>query len=245
MLIRYDGAWIASAIPLVLDDTFIALSNTAESNREQAAQAVANAITLAEQVANRPERVFGLGYDINEEGIQLTDSKGASHLVKFKGVDGININVTSNGVQIDASQLSNELHALEQSVASGANVAGIDGRLSVVEGNVSTLLNQTTVSPTAFSSLLSRVDELPTADDVSGRLSLLGGTMQGALTMGSNRILEVGQPVNHNDAARKADVDAVKSYADSNFLSKTLVLYIWQSARLMLHVLYSTLVLCS
>ena len=89
--------------------------------------------------------------------------------------------MTNNGVQIDASQLSNEL--LEQSVASGVNVAGIDGRLSVVEGNVSTLLNQATVSPTAFSSLLSRVDALPTVDDVSGRLSLLGGTMQGALTM--------------------------------------------------------------
>ena len=128
--------------------------------------------------------------------------------------------MTSNGVQIDASELSNELHALEQSVASGANVAGIDTRLGVVEGNISTLLNQTTVSPSAFSALLPRVDGLPTADDVSGRLSLLGGTMQGPLTMGSSRILEVGQPVNHNDAARKADVDAVKSYADSNFLNK-------------------------
>ena len=80
MLIRYDGAWVASAIPLVLDDSFVALSNTVETNREQAAQAVANAITLIEQVANRPERVFGLGYDINEEGIQLTDSKGQAIL---------------------------------------------------------------------------------------------------------------------------------------------------------------------
>ena len=77
MLVRYDGAWVASAIPLVLDDSFVALSNTVEANREYAAQAVANAITLIEQVANRPERVFGLGYDINEDGIQLTDSMRA------------------------------------------------------------------------------------------------------------------------------------------------------------------------
>lgn len=224
MLVRYDDAWVASAIPLVLDDSFVALSNTVEFNREQAAQAVANAITLIEQVANRPERVFGLGYDINEDGIQLTDSKGPSHLVKFSGASGININVTNNGIQIDASELSNELDSLQQSVASGANVAGIDSRLGVVEGNVSTLLNQPTVNPTAFSELSTKVDALPTAEDVSNRLSLLGGTMQGPLTMGGSRVLDVGQPVNNNDAARKADVDAVKTYADNTFLNKSLAI---------------------
>ena len=224
MLVRYDGAWVASAIPLVLDDSFVALSNTVEANREHASQEVANAIALIEQVANRPERIFGLSYDVNEDGIQLTDSKGQGHLVKFQGSNGINVDVTSNGIQIDASDLTNSFAALQQMVASGENVASIDSRLGVVEGNVSTLLNQATVSPAAFSSLSAKVDDLPTTQDVSGRLSLLGGTMEGPLTMGSSRILEVGQPVNHNDAARKADVDAVKSYADNTFLNKSLAI---------------------
>ena len=221
-LIRYDGAWVASAIPLVLDDSFIALENEVERNRINAADAVKNALTQIEAVANRPERVFGLGYDINEEGIQLTDSKGSSHLVKFTGADGINVNVTNNGIQIDASALSNEIHALEQTVASDVNVAAVSSRLTTVEGNVSTLLNTPTVSPTAFSALSTKVDGLPSAADVSNRLSLLGGTMQGPLTLAGQRILEVGVPVNHNDAARKVDVDAVKSYADNTFLNKNL-----------------------
>ena len=220
MLIRYDGAWIASAIPLVLDDSFVTLSNTVEANRESAEQAVNNVIALIEQVASRPERKFGLHYDINEEGIQLTDSKGDSHIVKFAGVDGINVNVTNTGIQIDASQLSNEIHALEQTVASDANVAGIADRLSVVEGNVGTLLNTSVVSPNSFSNLSQVVAALPTAADVSGRLSLLGGTMEGSLTMSNQRIQQVGIPVNNSDAARKLDVDNVKDYADSTFINK-------------------------
>ena len=146
MLVRYDGAWVASAIPLVLDDNFVALSNTVEANREVAAQAVNNAIALIEQIGVALS--VGLAYDLNEDGIQLTDSKGDSHVVKFKGQDGININVTNGGIQIDASALSNEIQQLEQSVASGANVAGIADRLSVAESNLSTLLNTTVVSPT-------------------------------------------------------------------------------------------------
>ena len=220
MLIRYDGAWVASAIPLVLDDSFVALSNTVEANREAAAQAVNNAIALIEQIGARPERRFGLTYDANEEGIQLTDSKGDSHVVKFKGADGINVNVTNTGIQIDASALSNELHALEQSVASGANVAGIADRLSVVESNLSTLLNTAVVSPNAFSSLRAAVDALPSAADVSGRLSLLGGTMEGSLSMSNQRIQQVGIPVNNSDAARKIDVDNIKDYADGTFINK-------------------------
>jgi hypothetical protein len=222
MLVRYDDAWVASAIPVVLDDSFVALTNTVEANRLTSVQAVNNVIALVEQVANRPERVFGLGYDTNEEGIQLTDSKGDSHLVKFQGQNGISIDVTHDGIKVDASAISNALNALEQTVASGDNVAVIADRLSTVEGNVGTLLNAPTVSPTAFQDLSNAVSQLPSFDDVSGRLSLLGGTMQGPLTMTSQRILDVGQPVNNNDAARKVDVDNLKAYADGEFLSKSL-----------------------
>lgn len=221
-LIRYDGAWVASAIPLVLDDSFIALENKVQSNFQESQQGISNAINLIDQVANRPDRKFELHYDSNEDGIQLTDSKGDGHLVKFAGVDGINVNVTSNGIQIDASQLSNEIHALEQTVASDANVAAVSSRLSTVESNVSTLLNTPAVSTASFSALSSQVSSLPTSADVSGRLSLLGGTMEGPITMSGQRVLEVGVPVNANDAARKTDVDAVKTYADNTFLNKTL-----------------------
>ena len=222
MLVRYDGAWVASAIPLVLDDNFVELTNTVEDNRVAAERAVANTISLIERVASRPERVFGLNYDVNEDAIQLSDSKGAPHQIKLKGVNGIDVNVTPTGIQFDASTLQNALETLQLTVASGANVAAISDRLSTVEGNVSTLLNQPTVSPSSFSALQETVSHLPTADDVSGRLSLLGGTLEGPLTMNGSRVLEVGQPVNHNDAARKTDVDAVKAYADSSFLRKDL-----------------------
>ena len=33
MLVRYDGAWVASAIPLVLDDSFVALSKPLKQTR--------------------------------------------------------------------------------------------------------------------------------------------------------------------------------------------------------------------
>ena len=222
MLVRYDGAWVASAIPMVLDDSFVALTNTVEANRLTAEQEVSNAINLIGQVANRPERVFSLGYDIIQDGIQLIDSKGDNHLVKFQGHNGINIDVTPSGIQVDASAISNALSTLEQTVASGDNVAAIADRLSTVEGNVGALLNTPTVSPSAFQTLSNAVNLLPSADDVSGKLSLLGGALQGQLTMTNHRIRDVGQPVNNNDAARKVDVDNLKTYADGAFLSKSL-----------------------
>lgn len=221
MLVRYDGAWVASSIPMVLDESFITLSNTVESNRVTAANAVNSAVNLINQVANRPERVFGLGYDTNEDGIQLTDSKGESHLVKFQGTNGITVDVTHDGINVDASGINNAIQSLQQTVASGDNVAAVSDRLSTVESNLGTLLNAPTVSPDSFQALSTAVSQLPSLADVSGRLSLLGGTMEGALTMGGQRVLEVGVPVNNNDAARKIDVDNLKSYADGEFLSKT------------------------
>ena len=196
MLVRYDGAWVASSIPMVLDESFITLSNQVEANRVTSANAVNSAVNLINQVANRPERVFGLGYDTNEEGIQLTDSKGDSHLVKFSGQNGINIDVTHEGINVDASALNDALTALQQTVASGDNVSAIADRVSTVEANVGTLLNAPTVSPASFQALSTAVSNLPSLDDVSGRLSVLGGTLQGALTMNSNRILDVGVPIN-------------------------------------------------
>ena len=64
------------------------------------------------------------------------------------------------------------------------------------------------------------MSELPTASDVSGRLSLLGGTLEGALSMSNQRILNVGVPVNNSDAARKIDIDNLKDYSDSTYISK-------------------------
>ena len=221
MLIRYNDGWSTSAIPLVQDDSFTALSNTVEHNREEAASAVANAVDLIDQVANRPERVYSLGYDLNEDAIQLVDSKGDNHLVKVRGQGGINIDVTGDGIQIDASTLSNALDALEQTVASGENVNALGTRVTLIEGNVSTLLNTPTVSPATVSALQATVSALPTAADVSGRLSLLGGTLEGALSMSNQRILSVGTPVENSDAARKLDVDNLKDYADSTFINKT------------------------
>ena len=103
MLVRYDGAWVASAIPLVLDDSFVSLSNTVESNREVAAAGLRDALAQIHEVANRPERLYRMVYDVAEQGIQLVNTKTTEKfLIKLDGSDGVNVNVTGNGIQIDA-----------------------------------------------------------------------------------------------------------------------------------------------
>ena len=221
MLIRYDGAWIASAIPLVLDDSFVTLSNTVEANRESAAQAVNNAINLIEQLGARPERVFGLHYDVNENAIQLSDSKGAPHSIELSGQHGINVEVTPTGIKFDASALSSQLSTLQQTVAESADVTALNTRMYSAEQSIHNLGNAPKVEVSAFQALQAVVDQLPTNTDVSNRLSVLGGTLQGALTMGGNRVLEVGAPVLDNDAARKFDVEALRSHVSSNYINKS------------------------
>ena len=220
-LIRYDGAWVASAIPLVLDDTFVALTQTVEANKAAADAGLADAIHQIEQLAARPERRFALGYDVNENAIQLTDSKGVPHNIQLMGQHGINVDVTSTGINFDASALSNQLSALQQTVAESADVTALSTRLHTAEQSIHALGSAPKVEVSAFNSLQSAVAALPTSTDVSNRLSVLGGTLQGALTMGGNRVLEVGAPVLDNDAARKFDVEALRSYISSNYINKS------------------------
>ena len=171
MLVRYDGAWVASAIPVVLDEGFVNLTNTVEFNRQAAATGLQGALAQIHELSNRPERLYRIAYDVVEQGIELVDTKGTDkYLIKFEGDEGINVDVTALGIKIDASGLVNDLRQLEQTVASGDNVNAIADRLSVVEGNLSSMLNTTTVSPIAFAALVADVAALPSADDVSGRL---------------------------------------------------------------------------
>ena len=198
------------------------MSNTVENNRVIAASGLQNALAKIHEISHRPERLYRITYDVAGQSILLSNTKdNDEHKIHFSGSNGVNVDVTGTGIKIDASSLHDDLRALEQSVASGENVAAINDRLGVVEGNVSTLLNATTVSPAAFSQLQNEVAALPTAADVSTRLSLLGGTLQGSLSMGSQRIQQVGVPVNNDDAARKIDIENLKDYADSTYLNKS------------------------
>ena len=221
MLVRYDDAWVASAIPVVLDDSFVDLVNTVEANKVEASQAVSNAINLIEQIGARPERTFGLHYDVNENAIQLSDSKGDPHSIELTGQHGVNVEVTPTGINFDASALSNELAALQQTVAESADVAALSTRLYSAEQSIHALGSAPKVEVSAFSALQDAVAALPSNADVSNRLSVLGGTLQGSLTMDNNRILGLGAPQLDNDAARKIDVDNVKAYADTNFVNKS------------------------
>ena len=220
-LIRYDGAWVASAIPLVLDDTFVALTQTVEANKATAAAGLANAIHQIEQLGARPERVFGLHYDVNENAIQLSDSKGTPHSIELQGQHGVNVEVTPTGIKFDASALSSQLSALQQTVAESADVTALNTRMYSAEQSIHNLGSAPKVEVNAFNALQAAVAALPTSTDVSNRLSVLGGTLQGALTMGGNRVLEVGAPVLDNDAARKFDVEALRSHVSSNFINKS------------------------
>jgi len=52
-----------------------------------------------------------------------------------------------------------------------------------------------------------------TASDITGKLNLSGGTMSGAIAMGTNKITGVGDPTSAQDAATKAYVDSQTSSA--------------------------------
>ena len=159
MLVRYDEAWVATSIPLVLENNFVELTNSVEANDNAAKQRHETAIRLIEQVASRPERRFSLALDHNEEALQLIDSKGPGNTIKFAGKNGVSVDVTPEGINFDASALKSQIEGLEAVVAEAADVTVLRARVSSSETKITALENQEIVTPQQLSDLRAIVNE--------------------------------------------------------------------------------------
>lgn len=109
----------------------------------------------------------------------------------------------------------------------GQNVANVQKAIEAVNSKIATLPTTLEASNVSFNStagltstnVAQALDELKNADNAF--LTKSGGVLAGDLNAGVHKITNLNAPGNPNDAARKADVDAVVTASDNKYILKS------------------------
>jgi hypothetical protein len=181
--------------------TITAENGVADSNTDNLSEGSTNKYFTDERAQDAVGNAVGTGLTYN-------DSTGA-------------ISVTANTYDAygSASTVAGNLTTHE----SDTSAHGVTGNV-VGTTDTQTLTNKTLTSPkinedvvlTATATELNYVDGVTSAiqTQLDAKLALAGGTMTGAIAMGTNKITGLGTPTADTDAATKAYVDAARSGLD-------------------------------
>jgi hypothetical protein len=138
------------------------------------------------------------------------DAKAPLASPTFTGTVTLPANTISQSMMADDSVGTNEIGGLAVTTAKIADLNVTEGKIA--DGAVTSvkIANDTIVNADINSAAAidqSKIANLTT--DLAAKLALAGGTMTGAIAMGTNKITGLGTPTDAADAATKAYVDAV------------------------------------
>ena len=145
--------------------------------------------SVAGTVINNKAVVYGAGGEVNATALQVGGVSITSTPAELNILDGATLDVNELNLLDGVTATTTELNILDGVTATTAEINFVDG----VTSNVQTQINS--------------------------KLALAGGTMSGAIAMGTNAITNMADPTNQQDAATKAYVDGEVSSASSLTIS--------------------------
>jgi len=130
-------------------------------------------------------------------GVELRANDYVTYLVAKGGIDGANTNIASNDTDI-----TNLITGLD---GSNTNILSVTSNVGLSNNAVTTAFQANDfITFTRINANLNLV-----SSNADSKLDLAGGTMTGAIAMGTNKITGMGDPTAAQDAATKAYADAL------------------------------------
>jgi hypothetical protein len=130
-------------------------------------------------------------------GVELRANDYVTYLVAKGGIDGANTNIASNDTDI-----TNLITGLD---GSNTNILSVTSNVGLSNNAVTTAFQANDfITFTRINANLNLV-----SSNADSKLDLAGGTMTGAIAMGTNKITGMGDPTAAQDAATKAYTDAL------------------------------------
>jgi len=224
LLVKYDGAYVPTAIPLSNDDDFQALSTKVASNYSIQGGLIGTLQQQLSTLQSLPHHTYEVTTDKNinvskpaEVGIYVGNDKHEFTGVSVKGVNGTSITTSVNELTIDTSELSTKVDAIQGDYLTSVDKQSLEATASSLQQQINAI---DYVSNSTFNSLKNTVEGLPTADDVNGRLSTVGGHMHGDISMNGNLITGLPLPATNSGAATKLYVDTLRNEVETHYFKK-------------------------
>ena len=138
LMIKYDGYWVTSALPLTDNTDFNTLTATVQTNSTQYNSRVQSVESRIAAIEDKPLRTLTLNADTSS--LLLTDSEGKDSSVTFVGANGIEvIKSGGTGFIIDGQSLKSSLEACIVSSNNTEVVSDLKFRTTGLEAEVAQL----------------------------------------------------------------------------------------------------------
>ena len=204
------------------DDTdFVALSTTVTNNYTTTTNQITASNARITTLENAPLRTLSLAGDANANSIVLNDSAATNTQVAFLGTNGIAIAVTGTTLTIDAAAVLTAANNQIIATGWGTAITNLTTRTTTLETNVTALQNTPVVSVSAFNTLSTTVNGLPTTTDLNLKVDKSNAVFSTDVDINNKRLLQVATPTQTTDGVNKAYADAIKTYADNTFITQT------------------------
>lgn len=169
-----------------------------------------NTSTIQARVADVSDTEIGYLNGVTSAIQTQIDAKAPLNSPTFTGTVVLPDNTISQSMLGDDSVGTNEIGGLAVTTAKIADLNVTEGKIADGAVTSAKIANDTIVNADINSSAAiaqSKIANLTT--DLDAKLPKAGGTMSGAIAMGTNKITGLGTPTDAADAATKAYVDAV------------------------------------
>jgi hypothetical protein len=166
--------------------------------------------TIQSRVADVSDTEIGYLNGVTSAIQTQLNAKAPLESPTFTGTVTLPANTISQSMMGDDSVGTNEIGGLAVTTGKIADLAVTEGKLADGAVTSTKILDGTIVNGDINASAAiaqSKIADLTT--DLAAKLALAGGTMTGAIAMGTSKITGLGTPTDSTDAATKAYVDAV------------------------------------